>query len=168
MPPADGSLTRGGSTSVCGRVCSPHISSGRPPAGSQRANSLGSCASQPACYSLGCDRQTDRQTDGSQYRLMPPHGGDIALLRCVCTRILQQCVTHEIKSIIRAVYISASFYCHCPHTVSIPIHDSNRFDSIRYANRFESIRFVKKIGLSIHQLSCSFSCLFIVQSQPKK
>ena len=33
---------------------------------------------------------------------------------------------------------------------SIPIRDSNRFDSIRYANRFESIRFVKKIGLSIH------------------
>jgi len=28
--------------------------------------------------------------------------------------------------------------------LSIPIRDSNRFDSIRYANRFESIRFVKK------------------------
>ena len=41
-------------------------------------------------------------------------------------------------------------------TYSIPIRDSNRFDSIRYANRFESIRFVKKIGLSIHWLSCSF------------
>ena len=40
----------------------------------------------------------------------------------------------------------------------IPIRDSNRFDSIRYANRFESIRLVnsKEIGLSIHQLSCSF------------
>ena len=146
MPPADGSLTRGGSTSVSGRVCSPHISSGRPAAGSQRANSLGSCASQPACYSLGCDRQMDRQTDGSQYRLMPPHGGDIALLRCVCTRILQQCVTHEIKSIIRAVYISASFCCHCPHTMSIPIRTKKfRFDSIRFSLpnrffRFDSIR----------------------------
>jgi len=43
-PPADGSSTRGGSTSVRGRVRSPHISGGRPAAGSQRANSLGSYA----------------------------------------------------------------------------------------------------------------------------
>jgi len=51
--PTNGSSTRGGST---------HISGGRPAAGSQRA------------YSLGWDRQTDRQTDGSRYRLMPPYG----------------------------------------------------------------------------------------------
>ena len=68
MPPADDSLTRSGSTSVRGRVRSPHISGGRPVAGSQRADSLGSCAMQPACYSLGWDRQTD----GSQRCLMPP------------------------------------------------------------------------------------------------
>jgi len=54
MTPADGSSPRGGSTSVRGRVRSPHISGGRPAAGSQRA------------YSLGWDRQTD----GSRYRLM--------------------------------------------------------------------------------------------------
>jgi len=56
MPTADGSSTRGGSTSVRGRVRSPHISGDRPAAGSQRA------------YSLGWDKQTD----GSRYRLMPP------------------------------------------------------------------------------------------------
>ena len=37
MPPADGTSTRGGSTSVRGRIRSPHISDGRPAAGSQRA-----------------------------------------------------------------------------------------------------------------------------------
>ena len=58
-PPADGSSTRGGSTSVRGRVRSPHISGGRAAAGSQRA------------YNLGWDRQTD----GSRYRLMPLYGG---------------------------------------------------------------------------------------------
>jgi len=57
MPPsAAGSSTRGGSTSVRGRVRSPHISGGRPAAGSQRA------------YSLGWDRQTH----GQRCRLMPP------------------------------------------------------------------------------------------------
>jgi len=65
MPTADGSSTRGGSTSVRGRVRSPHISGDRPAAGSQRA------------YSLGWDKQTD----GSRYRLMPPlpplYGGGI-------------------------------------------------------------------------------------------
>jgi len=65
MPPtADGSSTRGGSTSVRGRVRSPHISSGRPTAGSQRANNLGSCSTQPVCCILGWDRQTDGRTDG--------------------------------------------------------------------------------------------------------
>jgi len=61
MPPADGMQfdSRCGSTSVRGRVRSPHISGGQPPAGSQRADSLGSCATQPACYSLSWDRQTD-------------------------------------------------------------------------------------------------------------
>jgi len=61
--PADGSSTRGGSTSVRGKVRSPHISGGRPAAGSQRAYSLSSCATQPACYGLGWDRQMDRRTD---------------------------------------------------------------------------------------------------------
>jgi len=60
MPPADSSSTRGGSKSVRGRVRSPHISGGWPAAGSLRA------------YSLGWDRRTDGQTDGSRYRLMPP------------------------------------------------------------------------------------------------
>ena len=41
MPPADGSLTCGGSMSIRVRVRSPHISGGRPAAGSQHANSLG-------------------------------------------------------------------------------------------------------------------------------
>ena len=60
--PADGSSTRGGSTSVSGRVRSPHISSGRPAARSQHA------------YSPGWDRQTDR----SPYCLIPPlYGGGI-------------------------------------------------------------------------------------------
>jgi len=44
---------------------------GRPAAGSQRADSLGSCATQPACCSLGWDRQTD----GSRYLSIPPYGG---------------------------------------------------------------------------------------------
>jgi len=71
-PPADGSSTRGGSKSVRGRVRSPHISGGRPAAGSQRADSLGSCATQPVCCSLGWIRQADGQTGGSPYRLVPP------------------------------------------------------------------------------------------------
>jgi len=48
-PAAHGSSTCGGSTSARGRVRSPHISGGRPAAGSQRA------------YSIGWDRQTDGQ-----------------------------------------------------------------------------------------------------------
>ena len=56
MPPADGSSTRGGSTSVRGRVRSLHVSGGRPAAGCQRA------------YSLGWDRQTDV----SRYRFIHP------------------------------------------------------------------------------------------------
>jgi len=38
------------------------VAGGRPAAGSRHA------------FSLGWDRQTDRQTDGSRYRLMPPYG----------------------------------------------------------------------------------------------
>ena len=61
---ADGSSTRGGSTFVHGGgPQSAHVQA----AGSQRAYSLGSCATQSACYSLGWDRQTD----GSRYRLPP-------------------------------------------------------------------------------------------------
>jgi len=59
---------RGGSTSVRGRVRSPHVSGGRPAAGSHRADNLGSCATQPACYSLGWDRQKEGQTDRLRYR----------------------------------------------------------------------------------------------------
>jgi len=67
MPP----LTRGRSTSVRGRVRSPHISSGRPAAGSQRADSLGSCATPR----LG---QTDRRTDGRiAVSLNAPYSGGI-------------------------------------------------------------------------------------------
>jgi len=69
MLPVDASSTRGGSTSVRRRVRSAHISGGRPAAGSQRADSLGSCATQPACYSL----RRGRQTDGSPCRLMRPY-----------------------------------------------------------------------------------------------
>ena len=47
MSSADGSSTRGGSTSVRGRVRSPHISGGRQAAGSQHADRLGSCVTQP-------------------------------------------------------------------------------------------------------------------------
>ena len=59
MLPADSSSTRGGSTSVRGRLRSLHTSGGWQAAGSQRAYSLGSCVMQPACLQprLG-------QTDG--------------------------------------------------------------------------------------------------------
>jgi len=74
MPPADGSSTCGGSTSVRGRVRSPHISGGgRPAAGSQSADSLGSCATQPVCYSLGWDRRI-------AVSLNAPQGGGIITL----------------------------------------------------------------------------------------
>ena len=55
MPPADGSSTRGGSTSVRGRVRSPHMAKLR-------------------AYSTGQLRAEDRdgQMDGSRYRLMLP------------------------------------------------------------------------------------------------
>ena len=52
------------------------------------ADSPGSCATQPACYSLGWNRQTDGETDGSRYRLTPPpprrgHNRDAgAFVRC--------------------------------------------------------------------------------------
>ena len=68
IPSTDGSSTRGGSTSVRGRVRDPHISDGRPTAGSQRAYSLG----------WDWDRQTDRQTDGRiavSLNAPPPYGG---------------------------------------------------------------------------------------------
>ena len=51
-PAADDSSTHGGSTSVRGRVRSPHISGGWTAAGSQRAYSLGSCATQPGAYTI--------------------------------------------------------------------------------------------------------------------
>jgi len=60
VPPAGGSSTRGGSASIRGRVLSPHISGGRPAAGSQRT------------YSLGWDRRTDRQAEWARYRLKTP------------------------------------------------------------------------------------------------
>jgi len=60
--PADGSSTRGGSSSVRGRVRSPHMAKLQ---AASVPTAYGSCvprASAP-CY---------RQTDGSRYRLMPP------------------------------------------------------------------------------------------------
>jgi len=68
MPPsADASSTRGGSTSVRGRVRSPHMAK-------LQAVSVpiayGSCVPRAAAP---CDRQTDVQTDGSRYRLMLPY-----------------------------------------------------------------------------------------------
>ena len=65
MLPTDGSLTRGRSTSICGRLCSPHISGGWPAAGSQHADSLASML-EPR---LG---QTDRWIKVS---LNAPYGG---------------------------------------------------------------------------------------------
>ena len=62
MPPADGSSTRGGSTSVRGRVRSPHTSGG---------GRWLSCR-QPACLQPRPAAPWDRRTDGSRYRLMPP------------------------------------------------------------------------------------------------
>jgi len=68
-PPADGSSTGGGSTSVRGRVRSPHM------AKLQAASvpiTEGRCARTAAAP---WDRQTDTQTDGSPYRLTPPRRG---------------------------------------------------------------------------------------------
>jgi len=72
MPLVDGSSTLCGSTSVRGRVRSPHISCGRPSAGSQRADSL------------GCDRQREGQTDGQvavSFNAPPPTAGGIITAR---------------------------------------------------------------------------------------
>ena len=60
--PADGSSTRGGSSSVRGRVRSPHMAKLQ-------------AASVPTAYGSCVPRASapwDRQTDGSRYRLMPP------------------------------------------------------------------------------------------------
>jgi len=71
MHPADGSSTRGGSTSVRGRVRSLHV--WLPAVAKLQAASVsiaqGSCA-------MG-------QTNGSRYRLMPPYGGGIILIRAL-------------------------------------------------------------------------------------
>ena len=72
--------------SIGGRVHSLHISGGRPAAGSQHTDSLGSCAPQPACYSLGWDRHTD----GSRYCLMPPPYG-VAHNKCNIIRVPMHC-----------------------------------------------------------------------------
>jgi len=56
--PADGSSTRGGSTSVRGRLRSAHMANLQ-------------VASVPRA-AAPWDRQTNRQTDGSRYRVMPP------------------------------------------------------------------------------------------------
>jgi len=63
----DGGKNRGGSTSVRGRVRSPHISGGRWWLSCRQPDSLGSCA-------MG---QTDGRTwtDGSRYSKMPPMAG---------------------------------------------------------------------------------------------
>jgi len=46
-------------------------------------------------------------------------------------------------------------------------HSNSRFESIRYANRLELIRLVKKSAFRFTSCHAVFSCLFIVQSQPK-
>ena len=62
MTPADGSSTRGGSTSVRGRVRSPRISGGRLWLSCRQPASLQSRAAAPR------DKQTDRQTDSQTDR----------------------------------------------------------------------------------------------------
>ena len=88
--PANGSSTCGGSTSVRRRIHSPHISGGRPAAG-YIANSLGSCATQPAGDILG----QNRRTDGLRYRLMPPYGGGIKTVDWGTDRVRQKVVTRQ-------------------------------------------------------------------------
>ena len=83
MPPADGSSTRGGSTSVRGRVRSPHT------AELQAASvpiAQGSCAPTAAAPR---DRQT---TGGSRYRLMPPTAGHNKFKKAW---IISQCYTWD-------------------------------------------------------------------------
>jgi len=89
MPPANGSSTCGGSTSVRGRIHSSHIAGGRPAAG-YIANSLGSCTTQPAGDILGWNRQTD----GLRYRLMPPWRGH-KNSRLGTDRVRQKVVTRQ-------------------------------------------------------------------------
>jgi len=48
---------------------------GSGPVGSGRARVMEFSYKQPVCYSLGWDRQTAGQTNGSRYRLMLPYGG---------------------------------------------------------------------------------------------
>jgi len=73
--PADASSTRGGSTSVRGRVRSPHMAKLW---AASACIAKGSCAPRAAAP---WDRQTDRQTDGSRYRLMTLYSGGITSLR---------------------------------------------------------------------------------------
>jgi len=70
MSPADGSSTHSGSTSVRGRVRSPHVTKLQ--------------AARVHAYSLGQlrhrrDRRTDSRTDGLRYRLISPYGGGIKI-----------------------------------------------------------------------------------------
>ena len=93
-PSADGSAFRG-----------PHISGGRPAAGSQRAYILDSSATQPAFCSLGWDRQTE----GSRYRLMLPCVGGIikenkklsyrrVTARCVLSVVILPIATQQYRN----------------------------------------------------------------------
>ena len=80
----DGGKNRGGSTSVRGRVRSPHISGG----GRWLSCSQTACLL-PRQLRHGTDRRTDKRTDGSRYRLMPPplgrgHNKGSAPLTGVC------------------------------------------------------------------------------------
>jgi len=72
-PPADGSSTRGGFTSVRGRVRSPHMA--KLQAASMSIAYGGRCAPRAAAL-------WDRQTDGSRYRLLSPYGGGIITSCC--------------------------------------------------------------------------------------
>ena len=120
--PDDGSSiqkNRGGSTSVRGRVRSPHISGGR----------LWLSCRQPACYSLGscAIEQTDGRTDGSRYLIMSPWGGGIIkerlqlpnwtkLNRSSRTGVLNTCFSMELFTADELNW-TGLFMC-CEHTLT--------------------------------------------------
>jgi len=95
--PADGSSTRGGSTSVRGQVRSPRISGGR----------RWLCCRQPACLQPRPLRHgTDRR-----YRLQPPTVGIINLyvvLYCIVRTAARRCVQHKAPQYTTDYYIHTS------------------------------------------------------------
>jgi len=82
--PADGSSTRGGSTSVRGRVRSPPVAKLQ-------------AASVPIAYGSCAPRAgTDRRTDGLRYRLMPT-------MSCLSCKIPEPCCVRAYIPVIEAV-----------------------------------------------------------------